>query len=116
MNYEVVVNPDGQTKVFHINLHADRMLRLLNHNLPMILTIKETYDQTIRSMTQKIQIGEQLQKKQVLEAMKLFPSVIAKEPGMTNLITHFIPTTDCTQIRQHPYWISLAYPEEMNYH
>ena len=32
---------------------------------------------------------------------------------MTNLITHFIPTTDCTQIQQHPYWISLAYPGEV---
>ena len=32
VNYEVVVNPNGQTKVFHINLHADRMLRLIKHN------------------------------------------------------------------------------------
>ena len=32
VNYKVVVNPDGQTKVFHINLHADRMLRLIKHN------------------------------------------------------------------------------------
>ena len=61
-------------------------------------------------------MGTQLtdkQQKQLLDTLNCFPSVLAAQPGKTDLMAHHIPTADCTPIRQRPYQIPHAYGEEV---
>jgi len=117
VNYEIIMNSQGQTKVFHINLlkkwHPRKDEQNSYHN-----DIENDGSITDRgNPSQQINMGTELthnQQTQLYQVLNNFPNVLAAEPGKTTVMDHHIPTTDCSApIRQRPYRIPHAYREEV---
>ena len=85
VNYEIIMNSQGKTKIFHINL----LKKWFTRTAEQYSYLSDIEDGSITgrgNLTQEIKIGKKLTKVQQAE-----------------LISHHIPTKDCVPIRPRPY-------------
>ena len=121
VNYEIVMDNQGHTKVFHINLLKKWHSRVADQEPCSYLCLEEEED---GGFTDRGSSGHKLeiitrsnltarQSKQLHELLEQFPRVLSTQTGKTTLINHHILTTDCAPIRLRPYKIPHAYREEV---
>ena len=121
VNYEIVINSQGHTKVFHINLLKKWHSRVADQEPCSYLCLEEEEDGGLTdrgSSGHKLEIitGSNLtarQSKQLHELLEQFPRVLSTQTGKTTLINHHILTTDCVPIRLRPYKIPHTYRKEV---
>ena len=104
-------------KVYHVNLLRKWHSKPEEHTYSHELTNEEDDDITERgNSTQEVTMGKQLtltQQRQLQAILDDFPTVMTKEPGKTDVISHSIPTVQCQPLRQRPYRIPYAYKEDI---
>ena len=121
VNYEIVMDNQGHTKVFHFNLLKKWHSRVADQEPCSYLCLEEEEDGGLTdrgSSGHKLEIitGSNLtarQSKQLHELLEQFPRVLSTQTGKTTLINHHILTTDCAPIWLRPYKIPHAYREEV---
>ena len=100
VNYEVIIDYEGNSKVYHINLLKKWFSRTETVS-SYANTVEEDANMELyeQSDQQTPQINQELSEDQKSQLLNL----IQKYPTVTTLIQHKIPTNECQPISQKPY-------------
>ena len=104
VNYEVIIDSEGNTKVYHINLLKKWFSRTETVS-SYANTVEEDanmelYEQSDQQTTQINQELSEDQKHQLLKLIQKYPTITTSLPGRTTLIQHKIRTDECRPIGQ----------------